>query len=623
MNSNNVQLDRSTSIFKRILSLIYSLFSNGTIIALCLIISLYMINWNRKSTSNPKKYSTRILNDDNIYGYGNDTGNNTDNDNNVLVAKPSLKEIYDFEYAFLNNITLIDYLGQWQEMKINNRSLFSSNEGTVEIRFGKIKNKNYVFSYDTNNSLNTYFFIKEGKYIDHCIEGNFSFSFPDNFIDDLRNVLEDNSSQNTLTITATNVSVDLIDLYLFSFENHNINETNITLSFSKSNKYLRNSYDTMIISSFAYVNLTISGNFSINIQAEIQFSNEIEVKVRNYSFLLSIFSFIDICLIFKLLVDVNENIQIGLNLDLITIIVSILYKSFIATAHFYLSLSTNNEEMSYKYGIPSILYFVAFSAFELRLLIYSWKARNIDIIFTNPNLFRRKMLIFYSLFYIAQLLSLISIKIIFAHFFTCFIVYLCTWTFQIIHSIQRATRPPMSNWYIILSTLSKVFLPIYLKAYDGNAFELRPSYLKVSIIVLFVLIQMVILLMQKRFGAKFLVPKCWKTLPYDYYRKSINVDDHISQNPTCVICLESLKEDVVDQEANKEDDTIFKIKDNSSIRLYIDRINNYFQSLSTPIKRQKYMITPCDHIYHSVCLESWMKLKNECPYCKRSIPHLE
>ena len=35
------------------------------------------------------------------------------------------------------------------------------------------------------------------------------------------------------------------------------------------------------------------------------------------------------------------------------------------------------------------------------------------------------------------------------------------------------------------------------------------------------------------------------------------------------------------------------------------------------------MITPCDHVYHTVCLEKWMKQKNECPYCKTKIPTID
>ena len=30
-----------------------------------------------------------------------------------------------------------------------------------------------------------------------------------------------------------------------------------------------------------------------------------------------------------------------------------------------------------------------------------------------------------------------------------------------------------------------------------------------------------------------------------------------------------------------------------------------------------YMVTPCKHAFHSVCLENWFKQKKECPSCRK------
>ena len=39
--------------------------------------------------------------------------------------------------------------------------------------------------------------------------------------------------------------------------------------------------------------------------------------------------------------------------------------------------------------------------------------------------------------------------------------------------------------------------------------------------------------------------------------------------------------------------------------------------------RGDYMITPCHHLFHKACLEHWLNLKNQCPYCRQQIPPLE
>ena len=34
------------------------------------------------------------------------------------------------------------------------------------------------------------------------------------------------------------------------------------------------------------------------------------------------------------------------------------------------------------------------------------------------------------------------------------------------------------------------------------------------------------------------------------------------------------------------------------------------------------MKTPCNHKFHVKCLQEWMKIKLECPFCRQSIPSL-
>ena len=38
---------------------------------------------------------------------------------------------------------------------------------------------------------------------------------------------------------------------------------------------------------------------------------------------------------------------------------------------------------------------------------------------------------------------------------------------------------------------------------------------------------------------------------------------------------------------------------------------------------KKYMKTPCNHSYHSVCLKKWMDIRLECPTCRQAIPILD
>ena len=543
-------------------------------------------------------------------------------ENETIMNETEIRQKYNNEYQFLNNITLYEYMGKWKNLVLPIK-IFATDTGNNEIYFGKIKNKNFITQ---NNSFKTVFILKDGKYIDHYIRGNFTTVFPNNF----SSIIEKN--ENNLTITNYNTSIDLFVCdFLSNYTQYNLNQTNITLVFRNKEQTILNSFSSMFLSKYSNVEFNITNkNFSVLFDGDVSYSNEIESKVRNYSFILTIIAFIEIYYIFYLLMQVNDNNQVGLNLDLITVAVSLLYKSFICSAHFYLSITTRDDGLSYEYGIPSIVYFFAFSGFELRLLFFSWKSRYADLLFMNPNLFKRKLFYFYFSFYIILFISLISIKTIITNTFTCFALFISTWLFQIIHSARTGTRPPYPTGYIFLSTLGRLYLPIYLKAYDGNIFELRPSYLKVAIIIGIVVFEVLIILIQKNFGGKAIVPSCWKTVPYNYYRDNVNIEEHISKNPDCVICLEDLKKEPemeYAEENNKQEEemhfqrrVVNRIKRMLCIGFWVEKIDKWFNPQN---KKKKFMITPCDHVFHTVCLEKWMMLKNECPYCKRKIPPVE
>ncbi|KAL1297718.1 hypothetical protein AAFC00_006263 [Neodothiora populina] len=38
------------------------------------------------------------------------------------------------------------------------------------------------------------------------------------------------------------------------------------------------------------------------------------------------------------------------------------------------------------------------------------------------------------------------------------------------------------------------------------------------------------------------------------------------------------------------------------------------------LERRKYMVTPCRHIFHTACLEGWMKYRLQCPVCREELP---
>lgn len=43
-------------------------------------------------------------------------------------------------------------------------------------------------------------------------------------------------------------------------------------------------------------------------------------------------------------------------------------------------------------------------------------------------------------------------------------------------------------------------------------------------------------------------------------------------------------------------------------------------TLTFPMSRRDYMVTPCDHLFHAPCLRQWFQHKLECPTCRMPLP---
>jgi hypothetical protein len=231
-------------------------------------------------------------------------------------------------------------------------------------------------------------------------------------------------------------------------------------------------------------------------------------------------------------------------------------------------------------------------------------------------------------------------------------VFAFTWLFQIIHSACEGTKPPQEFKYFLTISLAKLFFPSYFFGCPWNFTFIQPRYFILTLILLIVIIEVLILEVQKYSGAKFLIPKRFRILPYNYYIKEESLSND-KKGGDCCICLDKMvklnifnnitriaekdvtnndciKNSVIDVcqstdnfETSKEVIKEGKVKIKFSKKIIKHKIIGYLDDLKHVYKKTKYMETPCKHTFHSECLESWMNQKSECPYCRTIIPPLE
>jgi hypothetical protein len=136
------------------------------------------------------------------------------------------------------------------------------------------------------------------------------------------------------------------------------------------------------------------------------------------------------------------------------------------------------------------------------------------------------------------------------------------------------------------------------------------------IITSIILFEVAILEMQKRISPKFFMPRCLKGNPFNYFQDiTLDIIKTNNYNTECIICLDDLVKD--------NNQTVDNNKDPFSYKDIPTRFKKWLESMKRTHITKPYMITPCKHVFHTPCLESWMNRKNECPFCRRSIPPLE
>lgn len=537
-------------------------------------------------------------------------------------------------YEFVENITSHSYYGKWENLKMDSdKNNFIDKFGEIELNFQKKRAENYLLNLNqkNNSNISVSFIIKDGGYIDNYLVGNFSFNF--------KNVpLISNLNKDSFSIFLEKINLTYAyGHYMDIGKKLNMNNTNVNMTFYKKPESYINKVNH-IISSTDYSLLdfhikstsepennkqkddknkkeekNILKNFEIFFTSKAYGVQKYPIKILNYSIILTFAAFIEIYFSTKFLVVISENAQMALNIDLITIFIQIMWTALICGVNFFLSLTY--EPLTYEYGMPSMTYFTLFSIFLLRILFIGWKSRYVELLFNDMSQFRKKLFQFYLVFYCLLLCTLVSIKLWYTYFIFTFFLFGGTWAFQIYYSVKKGTKPPMPYSYIFITSLFKILITIYLKAYNNNIFSLRPSYLKVFICISVVFVEAIIVSLQKLLGPKFFIPQKYREQSFDYYKSAEDIPESNKSNE-CVICLENLDNLAINNQ--EEEDEIFKTNGN-----YIEKLAMMIQKWNKRKNNKPYMKTPCGHVFHRRCLETWLEIKNECPYCRQKIPPLE
>lgn len=177
----------------------------------------------------------------------------------------------------------------------------------------------------------------------------------------------------------------------------------------------------------------------------------------------------------------------------------------------------------------------------------------------------------------------------------------------------RQNKAPLLWKFIIGTTIIRVLPIVYFFTNSTNVFRHHKDKRFVVILCLWLLFQLAVLYSQDILGSRWFLAQ--NTIPegYSYYKQ---------------VSLALLKEhgdvqeseDVASEQVPEDHHTHMQTSVDCAICMSEVPVNVEELPETHNIDIHSYMVTPCDHIFHSTCLQNWMNYKLQCPVCRAPLP---
>lgn len=298
-------------------------------------------------------------------------------------------------------------------------------------------------------------------------------------------------------------------------------------------------------------------------------------KAVNYTLMVTFVSFLQVLLLIRQME--HSNTQSGAaKVSIIMIGQQAIMDAYLCLLH--LTAGILVESLFNAFATAAFFKFVVFSIFEMRYLLAIWKASRPMNNGEGWETMRRELSVLYSRFY-GILLGGILLMYEFHNYIRPILLLIYSfWVPQIITNVLRDSRKPLHPHYILGMTVTRLAIPLYIFGCPYNFMRIEPDKSWCICLGVFLGLQASILLLQHYFGSRWFIPRQILPEKYSYYRR---FDQNSSHSTDCVICMTSID--------------------------LTQRSNDC-------------MVTPCDHFFHSGCLQRWMDIKMECPTCRRPLP---
>lgn len=248
-----------------------------------------------------------------------------------------------------------------------------------------------------------------------------------------------------------------------------------------------------------------------------------------------------------------------------------------------LSSGASTPDVFRAFAIVAFFKFALFGVFEMRYMLVVWRASRAQAWSDGAVTMRRELSLLYARLYGGLCVAMVVLYFLEAQVILITLLMSSFWLPQILCNVHRDTARALSHRYMAFNTLGRLIVPAYVHLYPHNIFRVQPTPGSFAIVVLFAAAQVAVLVSQDMRGARWFVPRSLLPQRYSYARAIPPGADR-----TCAICMTTTG----DAGDGGGDD----------------------------VENGAAVVTPCDHVFHSACLQQWTDIRLECPTCRAPLP---
>lgn len=240
-----------------------------------------------------------------------------------------------------------------------------------------------------------------------------------------------------------------------------------------------------------------------------------------------------------------------------------------------------------------------------------------------------------------------KLKIIYQYF--AMLVLYSLWLPQIYRNFYRGSRRSFLWKYVLGTSCLRVSPVLYICLDRHNFLNHRYDPQLACVIVGWLWIQICILSAQNIFGPRFFLPRKYQSTLYDYHPIITEDDLESGMNYTSLgdemkpstttgsgnndIEGEGSTKKPADEDLSRAEDSLLShgeehhpTVDCAICMMPIEMVivpKGRSHLASTPaniLARRRYMVTPCRHVFHTECMETWMRTRLQCPVCRNPLP---